>query len=84
MKTLETRWVSLFGGLRPDTRDLLLGLSVRLGKAIFGCSVGTFWINNIVLLAVPRYGKSADETSRFYDLSWFGLMVQVGRSSGES
>ena len=75
--------MSLFGGLRPDTRDLSLGLSVRLDKDILGCSVSTFWTNNIVLLAVPRYGKSADETSRFYDLSWFGLMVQVGRFRSE-
>ena len=80
MKIIKvTRWAALCGRLHPNTGDPILGLSVRLGKTVFGCTVGTFWINNIVLLAAPRCIKTADETSRFYGLAWLGIIVQVGR-----
>lgn len=76
MQILDTRWVSLSSDLKPDTRDLRVALMVRLKQRFLGCTIGTFWIKNIFLLAIPRCGSSVEGAGRFYHLSWCGLMVQ--------
>lgn len=76
MQILDTRWVSLSSGLKPDTRDLRVALMVRLKRRFWGCTIGTFWIENLFLLAIPRCGSSGNDTDSFYDFSWCGLMVQ--------